>query len=211
VRLAAHNLKLTWRQQYLQQQQQRRRRQQQHRGQLQADPDELLSQPCPCDDLVDWALQRLLQLELLEMQPVDTDLVLQLLSFAKHNLLDTLAKQQQQQQQQHAHVVLLQHVTQMLAGFTALQQGMAAHPAAVRSKARFAQHEQQLLQAEWDRFTLDWDHCLDELNCMPPELLLLMFATLSGARMPCSCKVGECRSSRMHDNQQHQSKRVWMV
>jgi hypothetical protein len=32
----------------------------------------LLSGDCPCDDLVDWALHRLLQLEVLEMQPVDT-------------------------------------------------------------------------------------------------------------------------------------------
>jgi hypothetical protein len=147
MQAAAHNPKITW------QQQRRQQQQQQQRGSTQQNQQQ---GDCPCSDLVDWALQRLLKLELLEMQPADTELVMQLLDYAKQSLLDTLSSQQQQQ----TPAVLLQQVTQMLAGFSALQQGMAYHLGAVRSRARFAQHEQQQLQEVRDRFTLDWDDCL---------------------------------------------------
>jgi hypothetical protein len=123
----------------------------------------LLANGSPGDDLVDWALHRLLQLELLEMQPVDADLVLQLLQLAERGLLRYFNNQQQQQQPQPQQTLqMLQQVRCMLDGFAALQRGMAAHPVAVRSKARFAQREQQQLHAGWDSFTLDWDICLGE-------------------------------------------------
>jgi hypothetical protein len=125
----------------------------------------LLANGSPGDDLVDWALHQLLQLELLEMQPVDTGLVLQLLQLAERGLLRYFNNQQQQQQQQQQPqqtLQMLQQVRCMLDGFTALQRGMAAHPAGVRSKARFAQREQQQLRTGWESFTLDWDICLGE-------------------------------------------------
>jgi hypothetical protein len=97
------------------------------------------------------------------MQPADTHLVLQLLQHADRRLVGILSNQQQQQQQ--TLLQLLQELRCMLDGFTALQGGMAAQPAAVRSKARFAQHEQQQPQAGWDSFTLNWDICSGEHRC----------------------------------------------
>jgi hypothetical protein len=158
MQLAAANLQLCWRRkQQLQQQQQR--------VQTQTGLRQQSADVSPSDVLAHWALHRLLQLELIEMQPIDTDLVLQLLRYAETKLVGGLADQQQQQQHQEA-VVLLQHVRQVAQGFVALQQGIAGHPAAVRSKARFAQHEQQQLrQAGWDSFTLDWDICSGKWLC----------------------------------------------
>lgn len=140
----------------LHQEQERQRQPPQQQGrQLQPDAGDLL---------VDWAMHRLLHLELLEMQPLDVELALKLLRFAD----SILGRQQQQlqppQQQvrQQQLVLLQQSMSDLTAGFTALQQGMAAHPHSVRREARFAAAERQRLAAAMDNFALPWDVCSGE-------------------------------------------------